>query len=394
MLASPAFGFVAYGKMRFFVLIMCFVGAAAHADFERLQQGRAVPGNTDLTETVWRAPVPPYGEYDQIGLHRIALADSKPVALVLYLPGTNMNGEISVTDEAHNLWLYLARRGVAVYTLDYRTHFVPNEPVPDDTAFMGDWTMERFVEDAALAAAFIREREALPLFAVGFSRGVGYAYALAGQVDLDGLVALDGSFKSYAPTGFDREGAMAKLAAGGGWASVLSRSRGWAGRTELMTRAADNPDGPAIGNFDSIGAQLTETLYYAWGKGGLANPVDGISRISILARAMIGYDRVFPAIQNIEGRSIASHADDPSTSLDDHFGSMTLPIIYFGATNLGADSLMSGIYSASKSGSDDVTLHVLENYGHIDVLVGEEVAREVFHPTLQWMLDRIDAEGR
>lgn len=155
-----------------------------------------------------------------------------------------------------------------------------------------------------------------------------------------------------------------------------------------MTRAAENPDGPAMGKFDSIGAQLTETLYYAWGEGGLANPVDGVSRIDVLARAMVGYDRLFPMVQNIEGRSLATQRDDPATPLDDHFGSMSLPIIYFGATNMGADSLMSGIYSASRSGSKDVTLHVLENHGHIDVLVGEDAVDNVFEPTLTWIHER------
>ena len=34
-----------------------------------------------------------------------------------------MNGEIALTDEDHNLWIFLARRGVEVFTLDYRTRF-------------------------------------------------------------------------------------------------------------------------------------------------------------------------------------------------------------------------------------------------------------------------------
>ncbi|XOV88224.1 MAG: hypothetical protein ACFHX7_25250 [Pseudomonadota bacterium] len=38
----------------------------------------------------------------------------------------------------------------------------------------------------------------------GFSRGISYAYALAGQREFDGLIALDGSFKQFRPAGFDR----------------------------------------------------------------------------------------------------------------------------------------------------------------------------------------------
>ncbi len=374
--------------MRLAALILGLSITAAYADFELQREASAVPDNPDLTETIWGADVPPGGEFDRIGLHLFAAAEGEASAALLYLPGTNMNGGLDVTDEAHNLWLYLARRGVDVYTLDYRTHFVPNEPIPEDTAFMKNWTMAAFVDDAALAVEEIQRRQDKPLFVAGFSRGASYAYALAGQVDVAGLIVLDGSFKRFEPEGFDREAAMQQLQESGQWASVLSRSRGWTGRTELMTRAAENPDGPAMGKFDSIGAQLTETLYYAWGEGGLANPVDGVSRIDVLARAMVGYDRLFPMVQNIEGRSLATQRDDPATPLDDNFGSLSLPILYFGATNMGADSLMSGIYSASRSGSKDVTLHVLENHGHIDVLVGEDAVDNVFEPTLTWIHER------
>lgn len=362
--------------------------ATAFAGFEPTSEARAIEGNADLTETTWRTSVPPFGEYDFVRLHRIAPVAGTSDAVLLYLPGTNMNGEIALIDERYNLWLYLARRGVTVYTLDYRTHFVPNDPVPTDVAFMREWTVGRFVDDAARAVRFIRERHDLPVFVAGFSRGAGYAYLLAGQVEIDGIIALDGSIKQFDAPGFDRQAAMDRLEASGAWASVLSRSRGWASRTEMMTRAAADPSGPAMGKFDSIGDQLTETLYYAWGEGGLANPVDGISRIDVLARAMVGYDRVFPAVQNIEGASIARHRDDPATPLDDHFGEMSVPILYFGTTNLGADQLLNGIYSAAKAGSDDVTIHVLENHGHVDVLYGETVAESVFDEMLDWILDR------
>jgi hypothetical protein len=46
---------------------------------------------------------------------------------------------------------------------------------------------------------------------------------------------------------------------------------------------------------------------------------------------------------------------------------------------------MNGLYSADKSGSKDVTLNVLERYGHLDLLVGERAAQEVFAPTFEWL---------
>ncbi len=370
---------------------LLFAGPHVQADFVLVKEEAPIHRGSPLTETYWEVDVAPGGKYDRLGLHRYHNPHMVSGATVLYLPGTNMNGELAITSEANNLWLYLAARGVAVYTIDYRTHFVPNEPVPD-LSFMQAWTMDAFVADAALAVDFIRYRGDKPLLVAGFSRGVSYAYALAGKRSLDGLVALDGSFKQFKPGTFDRAAALAKLAEAGEWGTVLSRSRGWASRSEMMQRTWENPGGPAMGNFPTIGDQLTSTLYNAWGRGGLANPVDGVSSIAVLAQAMQGYDRTFPAIQNVEGRSIATQADDPETSLDDHFGQMTLPILYFGATNLGGDNLLNGIYSASYSGSRNVTINVLENFGHVDVLYGNEAIEKVYKVTLHWIQNLVGDE--
>ncbi|XOV88225.1 MAG: hypothetical protein ACFHX7_25255 [Pseudomonadota bacterium] len=46
---------------------------------------------------------------------------------------------------------------------------------------------------------------------------------------------------------------------------MLSRSRGWASRDEMMRRTWENPAGPAMGNFPTIGDQLTSMVYNAWG---------------------------------------------------------------------------------------------------------------------------------
>jgi hypothetical protein len=55
---------------------------------------------------------------------------------------------------------------------------------------------------------------------------------------------------------------------------------------------------------------------------------------------------------------------------------------------MGARALRDGIHSAVESGSKDVQVRVLEGHGHLDVLVGEASAREVFEPMLAWMRAR------
>lgn len=366
----------------------------ASAKFSLTTPEKVIPADPGLTQATWQTTVEPFGKYDKIGLHRYRSTHVKPVAVMFYLPGTNMNGDLKITDPNHNLWLYLAARGIVVYTMDYRTHFVPNSPIPD-LHFMKGWTMARFVDDSKLALAESRGlNPGLPVFVAGFSRGVSYAYVLAGEEPVSGLIALDGAFKRYREEHFDRAAAMKQLAASGQYGSILARRRGWKGREALMKRAAEDPDGPAMGKFPSIGAQVSSLLYYSWGPGVLANPKGGISSVKYLAAAMADYDRFFPAIQNVEGRAIADQANDPATTLDDHFGKMTMPVIYFGSTGMGPDNLMSGIYSASKCGSKDVTINVLERYGHVDVLYANHARRDVYAVIDRWIHGHLEAVQR
>ncbi len=338
-----------------------------------------------LLETEWQLLL---GEQQRIGLHRYRVPEVEPVARLLYLPGTNMNGVLKTRDEFHNLWLYLAARGIEVFTLDYRTRFIAHD-FSGDLSFMQDWSMEVFVEDAARAGKLVQEiRPALPMFVAGFSRGAGYAYALTGQLEVAGLIALDGSFKHVRPRPFDLASALQQFDADGNYSLVLSR-RGFERRDELMRRAQDTPDAPAPDpRFGSAAEQFADVLQRAWGPGVLANTRDAVSPLNVLAAEMRGYDWFFPTIQELNRRALVSVADDPGTYLDDHFGETDLPVLYFGSGNMGPDALLNGIYSAANLGGRDVSIHVLENYGHLDVLFAYDAQEEVYAVMLDWLVDR------
>lgn len=359
------------------------------------------PLDTSLRETVWRTPRPPGGPHDWIEVHRYRVSEAggtAPRAALLYLPGTNMNGEAVIAEEDHNLWFFLARRGIDVWALDYRTHFVDSAGV-EDLSFMKAWTLAVFVGDAAAAADLARRvGEHERLFVAGFSRGVTLAYGLAASepaTGIAGVIALDGAFKSHAPAGevslaaelraFD-EAAVFAMDVGG--------SRGWEWRQDLMEAVLANAEGPAPDEgFSTTGEELSQVLYGAWGPGALANPVDGVSRPEVLARLMVAYDRYYPTIQTPEGRSLADHADDPGNPIDDGWAELDTPVLYFGATGMrrwmGGAWLLNGIHSAVEAGGDDFTIHVLEGYGHLDVLVGQNARADVFEPMRAWIEERL-----
>jgi pimeloyl-ACP methyl ester carboxylesterase len=369
-------------------------GAAWKVD----QAERPLVAGSNVQETVWWSGRPPGGPFDKIAVHRYrakAASNSSsgtaaPVATLLYLPGTNMNGIAALTDEAHNLWVFLANRGVEVFAIDYRTRFIPPDTPPTGLASLRTWGVDTFTADIVAAAALARKESGREkLFVAGFSRGVFLAYAYAGtEFDkVAGLIVLDGPFKNHAPKGqFDAAAGLAKLESGGAWGTDVSGSLGWDNRQKLMTAVAANPDAAASdAKFKTIGDQLAHVLQFAWRNGGLANPQGGMSRPRVLASLLGGYDRYYPAVQDVDGRSIADRDDDPKTPVDDKWGELKLPILLFATTGMGGDFLLNAIYSADKSGSTDVTLNVLERYGHLDVLVGEHAQKDVFEPTFEWI---------
>ncbi len=354
--------------------------------------GPSIAGAPDLEHSTWNSPRSPGGPFDRIEVHRYR-TKAAPLATLLYLPGTNMNGEVAVTDEDHNLWIFLARHGVEVFALDYRTRFASSSTDAAALASMKTWTSEVFIDDIKAAAALARaESGRSQLYVAGFSRGVflAYAYACTEPSLVAGLIALDGQFKFHAPKNQYEPGAdLAKLEESKAWAVDVSGRLGWEGRQKLMLATAENPLAPATDpKFKTLGEQLSSLLQFAWGPGALANPLGGQSRPEVLGRLLAGYDRYYPAIQDPEARRMADRDDDPTTSLDDVWGEMKMPVLYFGNARMPGDWLLNGIYSAQKSGSPDVTINVLEGYGHLDVLVSDHALREVFEPTLAWIKSR------
>jgi len=325
-----------------------------------------------------------------------------------------MNGKVAGAPGDPDLFLFLARHGVDVYALDYRTHFVSDElslkktdsgEEGEDLSFMAGWGMETFTTDALAALAFVRgEAEGLPVFVGGFSRGVAFAYAVAAAEPkvVRGVVALDGYFKRVGSDAEDAEDRASRartlqdpsaaLAAGKRFAHDVGGSRGGAVRQRLMHAAGADPSSPALGTEGTVGEQLAGVLYEAWGPGALANPIgspqkgleEGVSRIAVLARLMAGYDRFYPLLQDLEGAAWAKVADHPGTPIDDGWPTLRKPVFFVGSTGMGAEFLINGLASASHCARAP-EIHVLEGHGHLDVLVGKRAEKDVFEPMLDWI---------
>jgi pimeloyl-ACP methyl ester carboxylesterase len=331
------------------------------------------PGVNEFVFQEQRGP----SSFDRIALHRITLqpVPAAPGIVMLYLPGTNMNGEVAVDDPRYSLPLYLASHGVDFWALDYRTHFVPPSTPPAGLVEFRTWTNEMFEADISAAARFVMATSKRNgIFIAGFSRGVlfAYLYAAAHPENLKGLIVFDGSI------GHGRPGSPPPDIYAD---DVSGKHLTWDKRQTLMRLVIDNPDAPApLPEFKSAADNLNHVVYASagfGGKGGLANPLAGLADPSVLARMLIRYDRYWPNVQDYE--------DSFTPAILDSLRRSRIPVIAFSSTNIAPDWSQEVAKSAGSTGSQDVTVKILRNWGHLDVICGTFAKHEVFPSVLAWL---------
>jgi pimeloyl-ACP methyl ester carboxylesterase len=333
----------------------------------RVQSERAVRGQW-LCEAVWTCVRPPGGTFDRVGLRRIATCDAPTGPLVVYLPGMHMNGEVPFAAAGNDIKLYLAQGGFRVWSVDYRTHAVPPEATPEQLTAMSSWTSDTFADDIGWGMGFIRGIESGPLFLMGFSYGAGLTYRVAARnpAGLAGLVILDGM-----PPG------VANPSNESGAIDVGSSRLPYERRQQLLGAVKRGPDSPSpIPGYATAGAALTEILYSApsfGGQGGLSNAKNDVSDPQVLATLLAGYDRWWPRAAS------GGAAVQPSR---------TLPVLAFTAGQMGEAWNARVRAGAQAFGGTEADVRVLPKYGHLDVLVAMQAARDIYEPARAWMLGR------
>jgi len=182
--------------------------------------GKSLELIPELEEYCWVLDRPPYEPWDRIALRRLVKIDGEPLGTIFILPGTTSSGDQIISDDVycqyleaidadqdkineignkvkeHSICHYLALRGFEVYSMDYRTHFVPMTYDPGDLGFMKSWGWTVFIEDTELAVGKAKEISgADKLFLGGESFGgmlaMNYA-SMHWEEDLEGIVLLDG----------------------------------------------------------------------------------------------------------------------------------------------------------------------------------------------------------
>jgi len=325
--------------------------------------------------------------FDRIGLHRLLAAGAGTQGpVLLFLPGTNMNGELPLTDPSHWLPLFLALHGVDVWSLDYRTHFVPPDTPPASLAALRKWNIALFGDDIGRAAAFIAQATGRPLlFVAGFSRGAQFAYLFAashpGQVQ--GLIILDGYLFHRVPGGNARARSPRRYVDDIGGGKLT-----WDKRKALLEAVVSQPQGPApLPQFHTAAENLAHVVYSAaafGGHGGLANPQGGFSDPVVLARVLLTYDRYWPAVQDQE--------EALSAQLRSSLAAARIPVIAFSSTNI-APQWPTRVWQSATGSGGQVDVTVLSGWGHLDVLCGTRAQARVYEPILKFIRQHAESAG-
>ena len=356
------------------LLFLSLASGALAADFTQVGAARELKGAPGIYEWSYQATVGK-SPFDKIALHRVAkgpTAPARPDSVVLYLPGTNMNGEVALDDPRYSFQVYLAEHGVDVWSMDYRTHFVPPQTPESDLAELAGWTNTLFESDIDAAAKFVGEKSGRSrIFVAGFSRGVEFAYLFAAMHYPErtaGIIALDG----FIPTHPMR----ASPATPDHYADDIGgRHLTYDKRYKLMQMVIENPDQPApIPKYKSARENLEHVMYDAApGNGAFANMPAGHSEAVVLAKLLIAYDRYWPAVQD---------AENPFTpQLLASLKASKIPVIAFASTNFGADWPGQVEASSKATGAPDPSFTRLNGWGHLDVLAGTKSESQVFAPT-------------
>ena len=315
-----------------------------------------------LCQTDYTLLRPRGGPFDQVRAHRLAKCDVKGggAPVVLYLPGMHMNAEMPAAPDFRHT---LAAAGVRVWSVDYRTHFVPADASADALDDLTPWTQVVFAGDAEALATLARTVDPGPLYLAGFSFGAGLAYRLAARDSLRvaGLVILDG----VPPEPRDGSG-------GDGPAIDVGSTRlPFEVRAKLLADVLADPAGPSpVPDYATAGAALADIVDSSkafGGHGGLSGVKHGTTDVRALAALLSTYDRWWPRATL-----------DAKPALPAPTRSMR--VLAFAAANMGAAWIQRVRDGARTFGGDGATVIELPGYGHVDVLIGKDAPRLVFEP--------------
>ena len=390
-------------------------------------QLKATTSINNLTETYWEVEKPPYGTYDRIGLRRlIANSSTDPKGVVFYLPPSYTSARLYANNdgeylEKYDFRIYLANKGYTIYSLDYRTSYVPGSET--ELSFMANWNTVMYLTDIKDAIAYAKQvSDVNKVFLAGHSSGAKYVYTYAAQEweqDLSGMIVMDGS--PWEMDGVPAENntmdineiysALAK----GNTAADRAVFTQWANLIPSPTNYYDNclpqfgslfdeaigiyedPSmGPAYGPFEgfaTVNDYLADQFQNVWGNKQYCNVENGYStvemQVAFATEAAIAY---WPLVEYSEDAYTGNWGGDTPLGVGSDYlynlGRINIPIVVFASSEWTTAVGMEFAWKAlgpTLIKNTDKTYILLDGFGHLDILVGEQSQNLVFLPLYNWL---------
>jgi len=392
---------------------------AASDSWTLVNDARAMKAYPDLKEYVWQknATMPPNGPYDKIGLHRLVKMGITPKGVVFMLPGAYGSGEQLVSNPPTDSYtktenisncIYWANRGLDVYALDYRRHFIPANFNSSQLSFMADWGQDQFISDMKEAIDKAKEVSgSSKLFLAGQSLGGAFALYYASkywQQDLNGLILLDPALNStpvkpnVQTNSYNLTADANKIKTYGNWSwenpqASSTPSPFNPGYLSLVQFAVQNPGAPA----QYLNGTLITTInprtnktwtniteWFEYGGRAMWNTYGGYSDITINMNFLAQGERYLPTRIGLDTAAFNDWTISPYHSYDylAHMKEVNVPVLAFRSALLGIPAYGNVI---NRMATTDFTSIILTNYSHADVFQGTYSARDVSQPALDWM---------
>ncbi|PKN65165.1 MAG: hypothetical protein CVU52_11220 [Deltaproteobacteria bacterium HGW-Deltaproteobacteria-10] len=418
-----------YPKVNFLVSLFLFYGGASllwpgwgnaagsKSTAWHLRSSAAFTEN--LVETLWTTESPPESRYNTFGVRRLALKNRAAYKGVLvHLPGSSSNGNFYTTSENYDFRIYLANRGYDVYTVEYRTSFIPKEET--DYSCMATYKTSATLADLRKIIEFVKQKTGMrKIFLSGHSTGTRYVYLYAcarSSEDLAGIIPLDGSpwemnGRPSSESTMDINSGYTALASGdteanrkllSGWGVEPDtgyynvRIINWAPEMGKAMKYyfSPLPYGPQYGpfaGFPTVSDYIADQLQHIWGNAQLTNIKNGYARVEVMMNMMSKVGVPWPLVDYLEDAYLGNWKGNPPEAklkFLKNIEKVKTPILAFASemwtTAVGYE------YRWKREGyemikSTDRQYILLTGFGHMDILAGEKAKDEVFVPLYNWL---------
>ena len=394
---------------------------AATGNWTLINDGRGVKAYADLKEYFWQknASMPPNGQYDIIGLHRLVKTGTTTKGVIFILNGLSGSGELSLSNPPQDNWvknetssqsIYWANRDFDVYSLDWRTHSVPlslngSYLNASQLGFMANWGWDQYISDIKEAVAKTKEISgANKIFFVAYGEGGAAAmnYATLYQSDLRGIVLEDAVL--YGTVGspvaikrgnetntYNLTQQLSTMNTFGNWSTEFLSGGGVMGANNSVL----NPGDPIVNATPPINpvtrlpwANVTEWWSFIIQTSGVSNLNGGYGNVTTILNAFARNDRFYPARLKLESAAMADWVNCPylTNDYDDNYSKINVPMLAYAG---GKYSNSSGKFQfVNGIANSDFTNIMLPNYGLADLVYGTYSVRDVSQPALDWMSSR------